>query len=253
MISEVAHKDDSIVSTDTSARTSSAVTTSDEDSGAENTGGNSQSQSDSSGVGSSSDDSSDSDSDITSSDDDINGNDDMIEAKAAKVGMEIDRIDQIVITVVDHVSSERKLEDIKAITQNITVGSVDFARTSIQHPTTDSQLYSTYLPNAIPSEIPHRKRSKSKSRDLDLPYPEPTTTKATPTFYDTKSVGWGDVVEAAPWEWQSMPLDCTGILEEQRRTVFYEFRDKGNGEGEWVIPNYQNPPDYHGIVLFGTG
>jgi len=34
-----------------------------------------------------------------------------------------------------------------------------------------------------------------------------------------------------------MPFDYMGILEEQRRTVFYEFRER-DGKQEWVVPDY---------------
>ena len=50
--------------------------------------------------------------------------------------------------------------------------------------------------------------------------------------------GWGEEPEPAPWEWQAMPFDYMGILAEQRRTVFYEFRER-DGKGEWTLPNYE--------------
>jgi hypothetical protein len=50
--------------------------------------------------------------------------------------------------------------------------------------------------------------------------------------------GWGEIPEPASWEWQAMPFDYMGILEEQKRTVFYEFRER-DGQGEWILPNYE--------------
>jgi hypothetical protein len=47
--------------------------------------------------------------------------------------------------------------------------------------------------------------------------------------------GWGEEPEPASWDWQGMPFDYMGILEEQRRTVFYEFHEH-NGKGEWKLP-----------------
>ena len=222
----------------------------------ENTDNNSQSESDSSDVVSSSDDFSDSDIDITSSDADNCGKKDDMDPKATKDGIGTDVVNQSAFTVLAQVSSERKLEnDISATaqntTQNITVES-NAPENSSSHPSTVAIEMSTPpLPKIIPSGVAHLKPAQSKSLDLkapsSLPYAAPTPTKAAPTSYDTKTIGWGDMVEPAPWEWQSMPLDCSGILEEQRRTVFYEFRDKGNGEGEWIIPKYQAPPNYDGI------
>ena len=49
--------------------------------------------------------------------------------------------------------------------------------------------------------------------------------------------GWGEEPEPAPWDWSAMPIDHLGILEEQRRTVFYESRETGTGTGEWILPN----------------
>lgn len=255
IISELTHKDDFIASTDTSQIISSVVS-SDDNSFSENTDSNSQSESGSSGVVSSSDDSSDSDSDITSSDEDISGQKDDIDPKGTQYGMGTDRIDRIALTVAAKVSSERNLDkDISATTrnttQNITVESMAVANSSRQPPTVAVEMPTPPLPKTIPSDVVHLNHAKSKSLDfkapLILPYALPTPTEAVHTSYDTETIGWGDVVEPAPWEWKSMPLDCSGILEEQRRTVFYEFRDKGNGEGEWIIPKHQTPPNYHGI------
>jgi hypothetical protein len=53
--------------------------------------------------------------------------------------------------------------------------------------------------------------------------------------------GWGEEPGPAPWDWQAMPFDYMGILEEQRRTVFYEFHEH-NGEGEWIDPKYKSLP-----------
>jgi len=55
--------------------------------------------------------------------------------------------------------------------------------------------------------------------------------------------GWGDAPGPAPWEWQAMPFDYMGILEEQRRTVFYEFRER-DGKPEWVVPDYSGIQAY---------
>lgn len=61
------------------------------------------------------------------------------------------------------------------------------------------------------------------------------------------SGGWGDEPEPAPWKWTQMPLDYMGILAEQRRTVFHEFRIS-DGKGEWLCPQYSGPPNYHGVT-----
>lgn len=53
--------------------------------------------------------------------------------------------------------------------------------------------------------------------------------------------GWGEEPGPAPWDWQAMPFDYMGILEEQRRTVFYEFHEH-NGKGEWIDPKYNCIP-----------
>jgi hypothetical protein len=53
--------------------------------------------------------------------------------------------------------------------------------------------------------------------------------------------GWGEEPGPAPWDWQAMPFDYMGILEEQRRTVFYEFHEH-NGKGEWIDPKYEGLP-----------
>lgn len=53
--------------------------------------------------------------------------------------------------------------------------------------------------------------------------------------------GWGEEPGPAPWDWQAMPFDYMGILEEQRRTVFYEFHEH-DGKGEWINPKYKCLP-----------
>ena len=65
------------------------------------------------------------------------------------------------------------------------------------------------------------------------------TAKSHPQLPPELAGGWGEEPEPAPWEWQHMPFDYMGILEEQRRTVFWEFRETRDGKGEWVLPNYQ--------------
>jgi hypothetical protein len=65
------------------------------------------------------------------------------------------------------------------------------------------------------------------------------TAKSPPQLPPELVGGWGKEPEPAPWEWQHMPFDYMGILEEQRRTVFWEFRETRDGKGEWVLPNYQ--------------
>jgi hypothetical protein len=50
--------------------------------------------------------------------------------------------------------------------------------------------------------------------------------------------GWGEEPDPAPWDWQAMPFDYMGILEEQRRTVFYELHEH-DGKEEWTIPKYK--------------
>jgi hypothetical protein len=50
--------------------------------------------------------------------------------------------------------------------------------------------------------------------------------------------GWGDEPTPAPWDWQGMPFDYMGILEEQRRTVYYELHER-DGQEEWVLKNYK--------------
>jgi len=67
-------------------------------------------------------------------------------------------------------------------------------------------------------------------------------------------MGWGDEPGPAQWDWKEMPFDYMGILEEQHRTVFYEYRERGDGKGEWKVPQYEGidsesgfdvgPPDY---------
>jgi hypothetical protein len=55
--------------------------------------------------------------------------------------------------------------------------------------------------------------------------------------------GWGDEPEPAPWDWQGMPFDYMGILEEQRRTVYYELHER-DGQEVWVLKDYKKgtPP-----------
>ncbi len=53
----------------------------------------------------------------------------------------------------------------------------------------------------------------------------------------SSEMGWGDEPGPAEWNWKEMPFDYMGILEEQRRTVFYEYREQ-DGKGEWKVPLY---------------
>ena len=46
--------------------------------------------------------------------------------------------------------------------------------------------------------------------------------------------GWGEDPEPAPWDWKGMPFDYMGILEEQRRTVYYELHER-DGQEESVV------------------
>ena len=50
--------------------------------------------------------------------------------------------------------------------------------------------------------------------------------------------GWGEDPEPAPWDWKGMPFDYMGILEEQRRTVYYELHER-DGHEEWVVKDYK--------------
>ena len=50
--------------------------------------------------------------------------------------------------------------------------------------------------------------------------------------------GWGNEPTPAPWDWQGMPFDYMGILEEQRRTVYYELHER-DGQEEWVLKDYK--------------
>jgi hypothetical protein len=47
--------------------------------------------------------------------------------------------------------------------------------------------------------------------------------------------GWGDEPEPVPWDWERMPLDALGILQEQRRTPIHEFRER-QGIAEPFVP-----------------
>ena len=163
-------------------------------------------------------------------------------------------------TIDNESSSESKLDDNVTASAPIETVRVSNVAPSAPSISTVDKLHSAPPSITFPSEAEHlkpRKCSKATSHDPRnapvLPYPEPTPMKqeAEPVT-ESDFLGWGDSVEPASWEWQTMPLDCTGILEEQRRTVFYEFRDKGNGEGEWVIPSHRSPPNYQGnIFLIG--
>jgi hypothetical protein len=78
---------------------------------------------------------------------------------------------------------------------------------------------------------------KSDATDI-----EPSTSnESTDKSLSAEHNNWGDDPRPAPWDWQQMPLDYMGILEEQRRTVFYEFRER-DGKGEWVLPKYEGIP-----------
>ena len=60
--------------------------------------------------------------------------------------------------------------------------------------------------------------------------------------------GWGEEPGPAPWEWQQMPFDYMGILDEQHRTIFYEFHER-DGKGEWTLPNYAGRIREIGLML----
>ena len=90
---------------------------------------------------------------------------------------------------------------------------------------------------APPSDTPSSKES-SASQILS----DDTAKKSHSQLPPELAGGWGEEPEPAPWEWQHMPFDYMGILEEQRRTVFWEFRETRDGKGEWVLPNYQGLP-----------
>ena len=105
---------------------------------------------------------------------------------------------------------------------------------------------------AGPSHILKTTLSK-KSDSQDLPDPStichelpksPGQEKRSPVNVSgtsPKSEGWGDEPGPASWDWKEMPFDYMGILEEQRRTVFYEYREQ-DGKGEWNVPQYDGTP-----------
>lgn len=255
-------KDHSLVSSNTSDLSLTSATTTEESSSSENTQSDSPSDADFSESGSSMDGSSDdSDSDTTSSADATSGDADGVTLSiTTSDGMANGKTEEIAATIVTKVPSEITL--INDFTVSTPIGATkpqsdNLATTMIPLPTDESPLPITPPFREVPSQVYHRihgKVSKSKASDLDAPVlsnPDPIPIKsATTAATELAPIGWGDVVQPATWDWQTMPLDCTGILEEQRRTVFYEFRDHGNGEGEWVIPSYSNPPNYHGTTLF---
>jgi len=267
--SDLSNKDEEAKTSRKTSEMSSSEVTTDDINSSEYTYSDSSSESDSSNVDSSSSDSSDeasdgsdsSDSGSDSSEESTSTDEDEIESSGAtENGMKRAETNKSPRTIDNESSSESKLDD------NVTASApIETARVStVPHSTpslsTVDRLLSTPPSNTPPSETEHlkpRKCSKATSHDPRntpiLPYPEPTPMKqAAEPVTEADFLGWGDSVEPASWEWQTMPLDCTGILEEQRRTVFYEFRDKGNGEGEWVIPTHQNPPNYQGnIFLIG--
>jgi len=261
--SDLSNKDEEAKTSRKTSEMSSSDDTTEDINSSEYTYSDSSSESDSANIDSSSDGSSDSssdgsdssDSDHSSSEEGTSTDEDEIEnSGATEHGMRRAETNKTPRTIDNESSSESKLDDDIPASAPIETERVSTLTHSTPSLSTVDKLLSTPPSNTPPSEAEHlkpRKCSKSASHDPRnapvLPYPEPTSTKqAAEPVTESDFLGWGDSVEPASWEWQTMPLDCTGILEEQRRTVFYEFRDKGNGEGEWVIPTLQNPPNYQG-------
>lgn len=112
--------------------------------------------------------------------------------------------------------------------------------------------YALSTSSGEPSHISQTTLSnKSDSQDLPDPFTirhefpkSPGPEKRSPvnvSCSSPKSEGWGDEPGPASWDWKEMPFDYMGILEEQRRTVFYEYREQ-DGKGEWNVPQYDGAP-----------
>jgi hypothetical protein len=164
---------------------------------------------------------------------------------------------------VDRVPSERILDndwDGKGIEMTAKATIVE----TIDAPTTVSRKETTET-NPTPSHTLQNIIRDTNKLSQPSANPEPSNSPmpsahSTPDKMDSTSInsssssdnlfasgGWGDEPEPAPWEWTQMPLDYMGILAEQRRTVFHEFRIS-DGKGEWRRPKYSGPPNYYGIL-----
>lgn len=164
---------------------------------------------------------------------------------------------------VDRVPSERILDDdwdgkgiemtakatiVKTTAAPTTVGQKDTTETS-QRPSHSLRniIHDTNKPSQ-PSANPEQSNSPMPSAHSTPDQMDSTSTKSNSSSDNfLASEGWGDEPESAPWEWTQMPLDYMGILAEQRRTVFHEFRIS-DGKGEWLRPKYSGPPNYYGIL-----
>jgi hypothetical protein len=106
----------------------------------------------------------------------------------------------------------------------------------------DQGTYSAVESPTISSTHRNNPPSESKSSVSDSTMNKPDNLKSEEDVSDSLPTelagGWGETPEPADWEWQAMPFDYMGILEEQHRTVFYEFRER-DGKGEWRLPNYE--------------
>ena len=119
--------------------------------------------------------------------------------------------------------------------------------TETESPKSDSYVCGSTIPPKLPPEtrksgksISTRNTAKSDVKSDSISHAKSDSDRN--CLPPELAGGWGEEPGPAPWDWQAMPFDYMGILEEQRRTVFYEFHEH-NGKGEWIDPKY------HGLNL----
>lgn len=139
------------------------------------------------------------------------------------------------------------LSDTKSLghsSPDTTVG-VHPAKSDITHFQPKANRNDRGLNESLASDTPQTNSTHSEHKVLRE---APETTSPNSSTPPQLTGGWGEEPGPAPWEWQQMPFDYMGILDEQHRTVFYEFHER-NGKGEWTLPNYEGQTREIGLML----